>query len=276
MADKNMSFEDFFGLENTEIDEVEEAEEVKEVKPSKKQVKSYTDINKYSNGQLEDNNKKPKKPKKHIVIKIILSTFVLSLVIMGILGKLGEMGIIGKPGIVYNGDTYISGLNIEELAEHEFYVDNKTKRDISGQTHWILNNVEIESGTNKCNIGIENWQFGENILRAINGENEVSFVINLEKSCETNSAYHNFISTLNEYPDQLFSNYAVVNKLTPVEMVENGYYSGEELNNGKYKREQTIDNMKLTVEEIEPYSLFLCKPMMINANQLGIYNMNNI
>ena len=172
------NFNDFFGIED---DEVYTEEPVRANNP-----------NKYSYDTAGD-----KRWGSFAIIALALIAVAFGVVT----GKIA----IGKSGIQMAGDKFYTGYTYSQLQITEFKVNNKNAKDVSKNTIWTLNNNMINSGSNSTYLDMEYMQWGDNLLTASNGEDQVTYVINLQKSQSDTDEFHNMLSMMVKYPEDFYN-----------------------------------------------------------------------
>ena len=177
-------------------------------------------------------------------------------------------------GIEISGESYISGLTIMEIVNRPFEVLNRTKTDVSRDTIWMLNNSELDRGTNTVYLPSSRLKFGDNKLIAYNHEDVVEYTINIEKGISDSDSLHTTLSLLTDtdvsevkdtskyviYPGNQFNDYA--SNSSKCLRRSDGYY----------ETVQRYGNFTVSVVEKNPFSVALMNPGV----ELGFANVVEI
>lgn len=137
---------------------------------------------------------------KHWGIKAVAMMLVIA-IMMGLTYANLTGGLFTEPGITANMELSVVGRTLSELAAMEFTVANKNNKDVSADTKWSLNNILISQGYNRTKIDVSKLDWGSNYLEAMNGDDKVVFLIELEKDFNSSDITHRIMSAMNEYGD---------------------------------------------------------------------------
>ena len=241
-----------------------------------------------------------KKPKGGILKKVGIGICACAVVGLGVLAV--PKVINGTPGIVYSGESKITGKTYSELAAMTFSVENKNNTDVSQSTNWTLNGTNITQGSNSTVLDMSLVQWGDNTLEVTNGETTYDIVINLSKSQSDTDKVHNTLSMLASYPYNWYMNSTPLEGESTVEgdipqhlqnsgtthqtyQMADQYYINSlverdptctKLSIGGYETVQQLDNIKLMTRESSVYQLSLGRPLNIVTGKSGEYSVSVI
>ena len=201
-------------------------------------------------------------------ISFTLVVILLTIVALGI--ATGSIAV-GKSGIKMHGDKFYTEYTYSQLQVTEFKVDNKNARDVSKNTVWTLNNQPLNSGTNSVYLDMELMQWGDNLLTATNGEDVVTYVINLRKFQSDIDEIHNLLSMMVDYPSD-FYNYGIqYNECDQyqIDEIARYVYRATVHEDNSVTTVQKYNDIKLEVKEDLAYSLQIEKCSELSSAYTG-------
>ena len=196
------------------------------------------------------------------VALLLVITIMLSLTYVNL-----TVGLFEEPGIEANMEDTITGKTISELSMMEFTVANKSRRDVSANTVWTLNNTLISQGSNSTMLDIDLLQWGLNYLVATNGEDSVTYSVDLSKSISDTDQVHTMLSMITPYGEGWYSTGESFTATSAEDMsdIVKANYNNVDYGNGTMLTEQKFRNGIITLEttESQVYSLSMGYPMYL-------------
>ena len=233
-------------------------------------------------GQADNTNK----PKKLSLIKLsghwgiksvlcMIACVVLTYLSLHNISGGNILGLFGEAGIKPNMPLEISGYTISEINNIQFTVDNKSAKDVSDSTVWYLNGVQINSGTNSTYVNINDLNWGDNSVKAVNNEDTIEYKLVVERGVSDTDQLHTMLSMSTKYSDGWYETgetFETVDKDTMTSLVKQKY-NCIDYGNGYVKTSQEYKNGLITLEttETEVYSLSLGYPLQLPKEFAGDY-----
>lgn len=201
------------------------------------------------------------------VISVLLVIIPLLLIILTLALQVGPF----KGGIQAVGPTVLEGLTISQIDGMQLSVANKSLKDVSGNTTWTINDNPKATDSKSITLKVGDITWGDNIIKAVNGEETITYILKLYKAIDTKDRLHNQLSMLLDYPDASFKQSLVYNQasIEEIDQVVRDNYDVMVYDNGTVKTKQVYEGAILETTESKAYSLRLNKPLQLSNQFYG-------